>query len=58
MAVSGMQGVGTGQVSPVEFPGFMWKLMISTADAIAFPGFGQGNWYPVGEALQYSWFCA
>src|SRR5665811_1702704 len=58
MAVSGMQGTGAGQWFPVALPGFMWKLTMSTAVAIASGGFGQGNWETLGEALQYSWFCA
>ena len=51
MAVSGVQGTGAGQWFPVALPGFMWKLTMSTAAAIAFGGFGQGNWYPVGAGV-------
>ena len=43
IADSGVQGVGAGQLFPLSFPGFMWKLMMSTAVAIAFGGLGQGN---------------
>ncbi len=44
IAVSTVQAVeGGGQLFPVVLPGFRWKLMTSTAAAVALIGFGQGS---------------
>ena len=59
IADSGVQRIGSGQLFPLSFPGFMWKLIMSTAVAIAFGGLGHGNSYAgiPDVLLQYSSFC-